>query len=537
MKTRSLSPGLDVCAPSPEAGGAHPASAEDSSGERIIGVVGHAAERLLNRPQWTDEIPGILRCLGEATDANRVCLFRRVEIAADQGEPAFWEWGSDGVEPMGADRVAGLFARIAETAPALYADLAAGRSVGGKAEELPEPVRQILDATHVAGFTAVPVFVDGGWWGCLGIGDCRTGWGWSSMETDALTAVAHIIGAAIRRVHLEDLFRLPVSATSSGICLFRGETICFVNPAFTELFDYTPEEAVGNLKVSEIFHPDDRERFRRTTEQILSGAIVSVHERYGGVRKDGSRLCLDYIGLGTRYHGEPAVVGLFFDRTAQKKAEDALRGSEEKFRAIFDRVNDAIFLIELTPHNRPGRLIEVNRAACTSLHYCREELLNVPVGDVEEPGAGTVLADIMERLLMYGTAKYEAVELRKDGTPLAVEVNSHLCDIDGKPVILAVARDISERKERQRMEAEAFGQIEENMEQFAILNDHIRNPLQVILGLADLYDEAVAEKIRAETGKIDTLINSLDQGWLRSEKIRRVLRRHYGLFREPDGRH
>lgn len=57
----------------------------------------------------------------------------------------------------------------------------------------------------------------------------------------------------------------------------------------------------------------------------------------------------------------------------------------------------------------------------------------------------------------------------------------------------------------------------------------------MILGLADLYDEAVAEKIRAETAKINAFINNLDQGWLRSEKIRRVLRRHYGLFQNNDG--
>ncbi|EJG07113.1 putative PAS/PAC sensor protein [Methanofollis liminatans DSM 4140] len=247
-----------------------------------------------------------------------------------------------------------------------------------------------------------------------------------------------------------------MSATSSGICLFREETICFVNPAFTALFGYTPEEAVGNLPVSDIVHPDDRERFRRTTEQVLSGASISVHERYEGIRKDGSSLCLEYTGAGTRYHGKPAAVGLFLDMAAQKKVEDALRGSEERFRAIFDRVNDVIFLVELTPDNRPGRLIEVNRAACTSLHYQRGKLLNMPVGKVKEPGGGTVLAEIMERLLLYGTAKYEAVELRKDGTPLPVELNSHLCEIDGRSAILAVARDISARKEWQSMEAEAF---------------------------------------------------------------------------------
>jgi sigma-B regulation protein RsbU (phosphoserine phosphatase) len=77
------------------------------------------------------------------------------------------------------------------------------------------------------------------------------------------------------------------------------------------------------------------------------------------------------------------------------------------------------------------------------------------------------------------------------------------------------------------LQHEALEQIEANMEQMAILNDHIRNPLQAIVGLVDLEGGPMAEKIFQQAGEIDSIINRLDHGWLESSKIRDFLQRHY----------
>lgn len=72
----------------------------------------------------------------------------------------------------------------------------------------------------------------------------------------------------------------------------------------------------------------------------------------------------------------------------------------------------------------------------------------------------------------------------------------------------------------------AFDQIDKNIEQLAILGDHIRNPLTVIVGLADLHESEISEKIIHQARIIDDIVTQLDRGWIESEKIKEFLRKY-----------
>lgn len=94
----------------------------------------------------------------------------------------------------------------------------------------------------------------------------------------------------------------------------------------------------------------------------------------------------------------------------------------------------------------------------------------------------------------------------------------------------ALANDIaygiwSRRIEEEKVEA--LSQIERNMEELSILNDHIRNPLQVILGLAEIGEERYYEAMSEQVNEIDGIVRRLDQRCLESEKIRDFLQKHY----------
>ena len=92
--------------------------------------------------------------------------------------------------------------------------------------------------------------------------------------------------------------------------------------------------------------------------------------------------------------------------------------------------------------------------------------------------------------------------------------------------MLIVARDVAEERRREREQVDSLRQIQKNMEQFQILNDQIRNPVQVIIGLADLEGGEFSHQIILQAREIDQIVRQLDVGWLESAKVSSYLRRY-----------
>ncbi len=85
------------------------------------------------------------------------------------------------------------------------------------------------------------------------------------------------------------------------------------------------------------------------------------------------------------------------------------------------------------------------------------------------------------------------------------------------------------KTEVELLKKEAFQQIEHNMEQFSILNDQIRNPLQVILLDTTTVDEKTKDLISDQVQIIEKILDTLDERYLESEKVRKFLRKYYSL--------
>ena len=96
--------------------------------------------------------------------------------------------------------------------------------------------------------------------------------------------------------------------------------------------------------------------------------------------------------------------------------------------------------------------------------------------------------------------------------------------------VMIFALDVTDQVEMNRLRQDAYEQIEKNIEQFATLGDHLRNPVAIIIGLCDMLDDkAVSHKIIRQGKEIDRIVTQIDKGWIDSEKIRMMLKKYYDV--------
>jgi PAS domain S-box-containing protein len=217
----------------------------------------------------------------------------------------------------------------------------------------------------------------------------------------------------------------------------------------------------------------------------------------------------------------------------QVRAECSRRTNDDKFRELFNNVGEAIFLSRRPPEGLTAPFVEVNETACRWLRYSHEELVQMSIGDIAPEPYRELHKDKIMELPPDGSAIMKGELIRRDATRIPVELNIHTFFMDGEEMVLSIARDISERIEMERQQKATLAQIEKNLSQMAILNDQIRNPLTVIVGIADLLDSDKGKKIVDQAMQINSLVTLLDRSWIESEKIHTFLVK-YHWFSDAD---
>ncbi|MGE0902442.1 MULTISPECIES: sensor histidine kinase [Dehalococcoides] len=134
----------------------------------------------------------------------------------------------------------------------------------------------------------------------------------------------------------------------------------------------------------------------------------------------------------------------------QTLTEKALYESEKKFRTIFNKARDAIILWEWDAHKEGFKIIEVNDMACQRFEYTRQEMFG-KYADFFQPNSkeskAKFLAGTKATVNKEDGATYELLHQSKSGKIMQNEVSGLRFELNGKPVILSVIRDISLRKE------------------------------------------------------------------------------------------
>lgn len=141
------------------------------------------------------------------------------------------------------------------------------------------------------------------------------------------------------------------------------------------------------------------------------------------------------------YRGQNRVICLVRDITERKLIEAALRQSEENFRNIFNSAADVIFICNLN-----GEFIEFNQEACTRLEYSQSEFYKKKIQEVFSSKAMPVNDSVLQDIMNKGSVTFDSEYTTKSGKVFPVSINARLIDFRGEKGILAIVRDITERK-------------------------------------------------------------------------------------------
>ncbi|MDD3856959.1 MAG: PAS domain S-box protein [Methanoculleus sp.] len=235
------------------------------------------------------------------------------------------------------------------------------------------------------------------------------------------------------------------------------------------------------------------------------------------IAKDGSVVETAWANIRL---SDDTRVGIGIDIRERKRAEAALLESESRFRALLNASPNVVMLLD-----RDGTILALNEVVAGRFGRSVQELMGASIFDILPPDVAARRREIIGEV--FSTARPVRFVDERDGMVLYNSLFP-VADAEGNVVRVAVlSYDITEQRRSEEMRHQAFTQIEQNMEQFAILGDHIRLPLQVILATADLMDdEQASERIRKQVWRINDLVKRLDRGWVESREIREFLRRH-----------
>lgn len=302
------------------------------------------------------------------------------------------------------------------------------------------------------------------------------------------------------------LQRIISSATDAIVSVDDQQNVMVFNAAAEKMFGCPAQQAIGRPLVQ--FLP---QRFRATHEQHIrtfgetgvTARAMAAQNPLVALRSDGIEFPVEATISQITVGGQKLFTAIVRDISERKRAEEALRESEGRLRAIVETAVDGIITID-----EPGNVMSFNPAAVRLFGYTPVQVIGKNVNLLMPEPYHEEHDGYLHNYLTTGTKKIigigrEVIGLRKDGTQFPMDLAVSETLLGDRRVFTGIVRDISERKRAENELAKAKEAAEaanrSKSEFLANMSHEIRTPMNAILGFAEM----VVHKKQDKTGRIE----------------------------------
>jgi PAS domain S-box-containing protein len=281
-------------------------------------------------------------------------------------------------------------------------------------------------------------------------------------EDGALIGSVHIAHDITARKKIElalsesiEKYRTLVESSFDGIAIHQGGILVYVNQTAARILgSEDPAVFIGKPAI-ETVAPAFRKRIAERVQQASERNLGLIREKF--LRLDGSLIDVDVTTAPSLWDGRPAAYVTFRDITAQVRTEDALRKSEENYRAIIENIEDVFFRVD-----EEDRLVMLSPSAAQTFGYASAaEMLGMPVLSLWKYPEQR--SEFFERMkTQSGAVKdWEAEFVKSDGTAFWVSISAHLLTAGqgGYAGSEGIIRDISGRKKMEEALKNALNKL------------------------------------------------------------------------------
>ncbi len=240
----------------------------------------------------------------------------------------------------------------------------------------------------------------------------------------------------------EKKFRILVEQSLVGTYIIQDSKFAYVNPKMAEIFGYTQDDLTSGISHLDLTMENDRALAAENVRRRSEGEVQSIHYDFKGLRKDGVAVDIEVYGTSFDYDGRPGIIGTLLDVTERKRAEEALKESEERFHQIFAQNEDAIILFRLDNFS----VIDANPTALNLYGLSRAEMIELHVQSLFRQGDFRKFINMIPKADHSRSFQLDRTHITdKDGRKIIASVRGKILRLRNEYVVYCSIRDITEK--------------------------------------------------------------------------------------------